>query len=357
MKNQYVSDLKAGQRLDDLFLLTSKRLAHKKDGNPYLTLSLGDRSGSLAGVVWDQVERIAAAAEVGDVVHAQGQIGEFRDSLQVVVRHLDAKGADHCDPADFLPATSRNREAMWGRLTQLTAGIVNPHLKALMERFWSDAEFVAAFKAAPAAKRMHHAYIGGLLEHTLSMALLCERIGGHYAGIDMDLLLCGVILHDIGKTRELTYALGFDYSDEGRLLSHIVIGLEMVDAKIREIADFPKALADLLKHLVVSHHGSRELGSPEPPKTIEALLLNHIDEIDSKVNAIRDFMQREEGEAHWTAYHRLLERHFYRGPGGLESTAPDVAADTSGADGAAADGAAAEDAVADSSGADSAEAS
>jgi 3'-5' exoribonuclease len=151
------------------------------------------------------------------------------------------------------------------------------------------------------------------------MALLCDRIGGHYAGLDMDLLLCGAILHDIGKTRELSYTLSFDYSDEGRLLSHIVIGLEMVNTKIRQIEGFPKRLADLLKHLIVSHHGSRELGSPEPPKTIEALLLNHIDEIDSKVNAIRDFMQREDGDAHWTPYHRLLERHFYKGPGGSES--------------------------------------
>jgi 3'-5' exoribonuclease len=354
MKKQYIGDLRAGQSLDDLFLLTSKRLAHKKDGNPYLTLSLEDRSGSLAGVVWDQVERISAAAQVGDVVHAQGSVGEFRDRLQVVVRQLAAQPAGSFDAADFLPATNRNRGAMFERLTQLTAGIANPHLKTLMERFWSDPDFVAAFKTAPAAKRMHHAYIGGLLEHTLSMALLCDRIGGHYAGIDMDLLLCGAILHDIGKTRELTYQIGFDYSDEGRLLSHIVIGLEMVDAKIRQIADFPKVVADLLKHLIVSHHGSRELGSPEPPKTIEALLLNHIDEIDSKINAIRDFMQREDGDANWTAYHRLLERHFYRGPGGLETTVNDAAANEAIADHAAANPAGADEVAPDGETADKA---
>jgi 3'-5' exoribonuclease len=319
MKNQYIGELKAGQTLDDSFLLTEKRIAHKKDGNAYLTLTLGDRSGTMAGVVWDNVERIAAAAQVGDVVHVKGPVGEFRDRLQVVVRSLAAQSAESCDVADFLPATGRNREAMFERLTQLTADLANPHLKRLMERFWEDSDFVAAFKAAPAAKLMHHAYIGGLLEHTLSMALLCDRIGGHYAGIDMDLLLCGAILHDIGKTRELSYTLSFDYSDEGRLLSHIVIGLEMVNARIRQVEGFPKRLADLLKHLIVSHHGSRELGSPEPPKTIEALLLNHIDEIDSKVNAIRDFMQREDGDAHWTPYHRLLERHFYKGPGGSQS--------------------------------------
>ena len=324
MKNQFIDDLRAGQNLDDLFLLTEKRIAHKKDGNPYLTLTLGDRSGTIAGVVWDNVERISAAAQVGDVVHAQGPVGEFRDRLQVVVRSLAAQPADSGDAADFLPATGRNREAMFERLVQLTSGITNPHLKALMAEFWGDPDFVTAFKTAPAAKMMHHAYIGGLLEHTLSMALLCDRIGGHYAGIDMDLLLCGAILHDIGKTRELSYRLSFDYSDEGRLLSHIVIGLEMVDARIRRVDDFPKHLADLLKHLIVSHHGSRELGSPEPPKTIEALLLNHIDEIDSKVNAIRDFMQREDGSANWTPYHRLLERHFYKGPSGTEGNAADT---------------------------------
>lgn len=319
MKKQFISDLKAGQSLDDIFLLTAKRVAHKKDGNAYLTLTLGDRSGSLNGVVWDNVERIGAAAQVGDVVHAQGPVSEFRDRLQVVVRSLAAQPAGSSDAADFLPATSHNRETMFERLTQLTDGIENPHLKALMEAFWADEDFVTAFKTAPAAKMMHHAYIGGLLEHTLSMALLCKRIGGHYANIDMDLLLCGAILHDIGKTRELTYRLGFDYSDEGRLLSHIVIGVEMVGAKIEQVAGFPKVLADILKHLIVSHHGSRELGSPEPPKTIEALLLNHIDEIDSKVNAIRDFMQREDGSGAWTPYHRLLERHFYKGPAAAEA--------------------------------------
>lgn len=330
MKRQFISDLKAGQSLDDLFLLTAKRVAHKKDGNAYLTLTLGDRSGSLNGVIWDNVERIGAAAQVGDVVHAQGPVSEFRDRLQVVVRGLAAQPAGSCDAADFLPATNRNREAMFERLTQLTNGIENHHLKALMDSFWADNDFLDAFKTAPAAKMMHHAYIGGLLEHTLSMALLCDRIGGHYAGIDMDLLLCGAILHDIGKTRELTYKLGFDYSDEGRLLSHIVIGLEMVAAKIDQVDDFPKVLADLLKHLIVSHHGSRELGSPEPPKTIEALLLNHIDEIDSKVNAIRDFMQREDGSGSWTPYHRLLERHFYKGPGPSDTPDGDTAATTAG---------------------------
>ena len=160
---------------------------------------------------------------------------------------------------------------------------------------------------------MHHVYIGGLLEHTLSMALLVERIAGHYNGIDMDLLITGAILHDIGKTRELDYQITIDYSDEGRLLSHIVIGTQMIDEKLKEIKGFPEEQALLLKHMIVSHHGSREFGSPEPPKTIEAVLLNYLDEIDSKINGIREFMSSEDPTATWTSYHRLLERHFYKG--------------------------------------------
>ena len=169
------------------------------------------------------------------------------------------------------------------------------------------------FKRAPAAKKMHHAYIGGLLEHTLSMTLLADKIAGHYSGVDRDLLIAGAVLHDIGKLRELSYQNTIDYTDEGRLLSHITIGIEMVNAKIAAIEGFPKETADLVKHMIVSHHGTRAFGSPEPPKTIEAVLLNYIDEIDSRVNAIREFMAADDADEPWTAYHRLLERQFFKG--------------------------------------------
>ena len=151
------------------------------------------------------------------------------------------------------------------------------------------------------------------MEHTLSMALLVERIAGHYNGVDLDLLLAGVVLHDIGKIREFDYKFNIDYSDEGRLLSHIVIGLQMVDGKLNGIENFPDKKAFLLKHLIISHHGTRDFGSPEPPKTLEAVLLNYIDEIDSKVNGIRDFMAAEDPNADWTSYHKILGRYFYKG--------------------------------------------
>jgi len=194
-----------------------------------------------------------------------------------------------------------------------TGLIKNDFIRRLIQSFWNDAEFVKRFKAAPAAKKMHHAYIGGLLEHTLSMTLLAEKLAGHYSGIDMDLLFAGILFHDVGKIREFEYQYRIDYTDEGRLLSHIVIGLEMLEDKIRAIEGFPDHTAVLLKHLVVSHHGTREFGSPELPKTIEAVLLNYIDEIDSKVNGIRSFMSAESSSESWTPYHRLLGRHFYIG--------------------------------------------
>jgi 3'-5' exoribonuclease len=182
-----------------------------------------------------------------------------------------------------------------------------------MDAFWNDGQLVQLFKQAPAAKKMHHAYLGGLVEHTLSMALLADKVAGHYSGVDRDLLIVGAIFHDIGKVRELTYDASIDYTDEGRLLSHITIGLEIIDAIIQTLDDFPDQKATLIKHMIVSHHGAREFGSPEPPKTLEAVLLNYIDEIDSRVNAIREFMANDDPTAQWTAYHRLLERQFYKG--------------------------------------------
>jgi 3'-5' exoribonuclease len=193
----------------------------------------------------------------------------------------------------------------------------------LFSAFWADGDFVASFKRAPAAKYMHHAYLGGLLEHCLSMASLAEKLARHYSGIDADLLVAGAVLHDIGKIREFDCGVQIDYSDEGRLVSHIVIGVEMLNEKLRTLPSISPERAHLLKHMIISHHGVREFGSPEPPKTIEAVLLNYIDEIDAKVNGIRQFMAREDPDASWTSYHRLLGRHFYTGKAPAEEEKAD----------------------------------
>ncbi len=312
-KNKFVADINAGDRIDDLFVLAAKSMAHKRDGNPFLNMTLADKSGQIKGVVWDNVLQLAAAADAGDFVRVSGSAGEYRGSLQLVIKQLVAVSADGVAPDDFLPSSNRDVTRMFQRLKTLTDSIASDDLRALMNAFWDDSELVRQFKRAPAAKMMHHAYIGGLLEHTLSMVLLADKIAGHYNGVDRDMLLVGAVLHDIGKLRELTYDHSIDYTDEGRLISHIAIGLEMLNEKINGLDNFPPERAALIKHMIVSHHGAREFGSPEPPKTIEAVLLNYIDEIDSRVNGIRQFMAGEDPNAAWTSYHRLLERHFFKG--------------------------------------------
>lgn len=312
-KNLFIGDIVAGSHVNDIFVLAEKSMAHKRDGNPFLNVTLADKTGRIKGVVWDNVDQIASAANPGDFVRVAATAGEFRGAIQLVVKSLVGLGPESVHPEDFIAASTRNVDQMFERLTGLTDAMQPGPLSDLMAAIWDDTDLVAQFKRAPAAKLMHHAYLGGLLEHTLSMALLADKIAGHYHRVDRDLLLAGVILHDIGKTRELSYSHTIDYTDEGRLVSHIGIGLEIVESKIRSVKDFPAELAVLVKHMVVSHHGAKELGSPEPPKTIEAVLLNYIDEIDSRMNAIREFMDAEDPDARWTSYHRLLERHFYIG--------------------------------------------
>jgi 3'-5' exoribonuclease len=313
MKKRFITDIKAGDVVDDIFVLAEKILSQKRDGDNFLNVTLSDKTGTLKGVVWNNVDQIAAAVTSGDFVSIRGTIGEYKGMLQLIVKGMDPCAPEVVDPSDFLPATSRDIDGMFQRLVKITESLTTPYLKKLFDAFWKDKEFVRKFKTAPAAKKMHHAYIGGLLEHTLSMTSLADKVAGHYSGIDRDLLVSGAVLHDIGKIDEFEYQFKIDYTDEGRLLNHIVIGIKMVDEKLSGIEDFPEDRILLLKHLIVSHHGAREFGSPEPPKTIEAVLLNYIDEIDSKVNGIRDFMASEDPNETWTSYHRLLERHFYKG--------------------------------------------
>ena len=319
MKKIFVEALTPGDVIEDEFALAEKAVLQKRDGNQYLNVVLADRTGHIKGVVWDNVQAIAAAAAVGDFVRVSGSVSEYRGTPQLVIKAMTAIGAEAVDPEDFLPATALDVDQLFERLVKLSRTFTTPWLSRLFEAFWQDEAFVAGFKKAPAAKRMHHAYIGGLLVHCLSMALLADKIAAHYNGLDRDLLIAGAILHDIGKLREFDYATAIDYSVEGRLLSHIVIGLEMLDAKLRRIPDVPREGANLLKHMIVSHHGDPAFGALEPPKTIEAVVLHYIDDLDSKVNAVREFMAKEDPSQTWTSFHRVLGRHFYMGGGDASS--------------------------------------
>jgi 3'-5' exoribonuclease len=317
MKEQFADKIRPGDSINDIFMLSEKIVSRKRDGNSFLNITLSDKSGSVKGVVWDNVDQISSAVNSGDFVSLKANASEYQGKPQLIVKAMTSVSPDSIDPSDFLPVTNLDIDDMFIRLLKITASVETDYLKTLLDAFWSDEVFVRKFKTAPAAKKMHHAYIGGLLEHTLSVTILTGKIVNHYSdyyrGIDRDILITGAALHDIGKIYEFDYKFSIDYSVEGRLLNHIAIGLRMVDEKLRKVKAFPKEQALLLKHMIASHHGSREFGSLEPPKTIEAVVLHHADDLDAKINCIREFIASEDPDSTWTSYHRLLERYFYTG--------------------------------------------
>ena len=322
MKTLFVNELKTGDVVDDVFVLAEKMRGVKRDGEAYLNLTIIDKTGRIKGVVWDNADALSALCIAGDFVRVQGNVSEYKGNPQMVIQRIEKCTSD-IDPSDFLPATARDPVQMFKRLLSITKTIQNDWLRLLLESFWKDEPFVSAFTKAPAGKMMHHAYIGGLLEHTLSSTMLADRVADHYVGIDRDLLLTGCILHDIGKIREFVFDTRIDYSDEGRLVNHIVIGIGMIEEKLARISGFPPKTALMLKHLIVSHHGRREFGSPEPPKTLEAVLLNYVDEIDSKINGIREFMRSQDPSSDWTGFYAPLERFFYKATIDSSSTPQD----------------------------------
>lgn len=313
MKQIFIEQLQPGMAVNDCFVLTEKLLAQKKDGNPYLMIKLADRTGSIRAVAWDQPEELAAAANVDEIVRVKARANEYQGRLQLQIQAMAKVPEKEVNADDYLSTGRHDVQMLFERLVKLTQSMETICLKELFEAFWQDDDFVARFKVAPAAKKMHHAYRGGLLEHTLSMASLADKVARHYEGVDRDMLVAGAVLHDIGKTEELGGRFAIDYTDIGRLIGHIPIGCRMIAEKAAQIDHFPPEKLMLLQHMIISHHGEKAFGSPEPPKTIEATLLHFVDEIDSKINGIRQFVASDGAEQGWTGFHRLWGRHFYLG--------------------------------------------
>ena len=312
-KSVYVKDIRPGVRVNDLFLVTEKNLAFSQKGTPYLNIRLKDRTGEVDGKVWENAVEIDKLFGKGDVIRAQGGAVNFRNMVQLSITGV-VKVDDHAiDLAEYLPVAKGDIDGMFAELLSSIEEIGTPCLKALLHAFFDDYEIAGLFRKAPAAKSFHHVYIGGLLEHTLSVIRLLDLVARHYQGINRDLLITGGILHDIGKIYEYRYDRMFDYSDEGRLIGHIVIGLEMLDSRIAKVEGFPEQLAMELRHLIVSHHGTQEFGSPKRPKTLEALIVHFIDDLDAKVNAFQEFIGESDDDSHWTPFHKLFERFIYKG--------------------------------------------
>ncbi len=314
MKNVYARDIRQGDKVSEVFLVAEKSMAYSQKGAPYLNLRLKDRTGELDGKVWDNAPEWDQAFKKGDFVQINARAVSYRNAVQLNVLGLRKLEESEVDPMDFLPVSEGDPEEMFAELMGFVEKIATPHLKALLMAFFRDESLVRRFKRAPAAKSFHHNTIGGLLEHTLSVTRLLERAADHYPGANRDLLITGGILHDIGKIHEFSYDRMVEYTDAGRLVGHIVMGVEMLDARIAGLPDFPEPTAMALRHLILSHHGVLEFGSPKRPKTLEALIVHHMDDLDAKVNALTTFIEASpEEDSDWTPYHRLLERYIYKG--------------------------------------------
>lgn len=311
MKSLYAADIRDNQSVDSLFLVSSKNHGVTKTGNSYLVLKLLDRSGEIEARVWDRADDLGRGFEKNDFVRVRGQATLYQGKVQIRVQDVARVEENNVAADDFLPRSAFDPDAMLQELQTILRGMKNPHLLALAEACFADQELMELLKRAPGAKTIHHPYLSGLLEHTLSLLKLILKVVEHYPGVDVDLLLTGGFLHDIGKVYEFSFERAVEYTDEGQLLGHLVMEVEMVSKKIAAIADFPDELAMLVKHMLVSHHGAYEFGSPKLPQTVEAIMLHALDDLDGKVQAIQSLPVKEPGSK-WSAFHRAYGRSFYR---------------------------------------------
>lgn len=309
MKSPFVSELEPNRVITTSFLVHSKEIRQKKSGEFYLSLLLADRTGELDAKMWDNVNDALDSFERDDFVKVKGLIQIFHNRPQMTIHKVRRMDDSEIEYADYFPSSKRDPEEMWRELMGIVAGFTNPHLKALVEAMLADPDVALRYRRAPAAKQIHHAFLGGLLEHVLSLAGLAKVVAPRYAGIDCDLLLTGVILHDIGKIYELNYERGFSYSNDGQLLGHIAIGARMLGDQLRGLPDFPPRLRSLVEHMILSHHGQLEYGSPKVPQFPEALLLHFLDDLDSKMECTRALVEKDrQVEGCFTSYSSSLDR-------------------------------------------------
>ena len=311
MKEFFIEQAAAheNQNITSSFVVASKQIKPKKNGEPYLALTLADRTGQIEAKMWDGVPEAMNTFEQDDFIKVRGLLNKYNGRFQLTIHKIRSMDAGEVDYTDYLPKTDKDVNELWGAVAGFVQGFQNPHLKALIQAFMDDPEIERAYKNAPAAKTLHHAFIGGLLDHVVSLFRSCDLISRNYPQIDRDLLMAGAFLHDIGKIHELTYARSFSYTTSGQLLGHMIIELEMLHAKIAALPGFPAELKILLEHLIISHHGQYEFGSPKLPMFPEALMLHYLDDLDSKMEAMRAQLQREDAyESDWTAYNPSLGR-------------------------------------------------
>lgn len=316
MGKQMISELVAGEPVFSYFTATDKGLvAYKNKSGQWLSVTLADRTGSLSGRAWDNAEELSSRFEVGAVVQVQGRTEEYRGKLQIVIEDLYLATEAHVERSELLTSTKKDPEELLGRLYEFIGAVRNPYLRALLDSVFGDNDLVGAFSEAPGAKALHHSHVGGLLEHTVAVVTILLTVQELHPELDRDLLITSGLLHDLGKLQELALGTGIDYTDEGRLLGHIVLTDRALRRRIEQIEGFPVKLDMHLNHILLSHHGQREYGAPIVPMTAEACALHYADNLDAHVQYFGQVI--EQGQAagnRWTEYQKLFERYLYIAP-------------------------------------------
>ena len=307
---KYIAELHEGGHIQDVYLCKQKSMAVTKNGRDYENVVLQDRTGTLDAKIWDPNSAGIADFDALDYIEVYGEITSFQGALQVNVKRIRKCQEGEYNPADYLPVSKFDIEEMFTELLQYIADVENPYLKQLLEGFFvKDEKFSKIFKQSSAAKTVHHGFVGGLLQHTLSVTRLCEYYCKAYPLLKKDLLITAAICHDIGKTKEISLFPENDYTDDGQFLGHIVIGVEMVGEKIRQIPGFPAVLANELKHCILAHHGEYEFGSPKKPAIMEAVALNFADNTDAKLQTFTEIMENTT-ETGWLGFNRLFDSNL-----------------------------------------------
>jgi 3'-5' exoribonuclease len=322
MKSPFIRELKPNENATAVVLVQAKEIRQKRTGEPYLSLQVGDRSGELEAKMWDNVAEVMDTFDRDDFIKVKGLLQLYNNRSQLTIHKLRKVEDREVDFRDFFPASLRDPEEMWAELRSTVAALDNAHIRVLLDAFLDDPEIASRYRRAPAAKTIHHAFRGGLIEHVLSLCSLAKLVTSHYKTIDLNLMIAGCVLHDIGKIYELTYDRALGYSPEGQLLGHIPIAIRMFCDKIRAFPDFPAPLRNLLEHMILSHHGKLEFGSPKVPVFPEALLLHYLDDMDSKMECMRGLLDKDPlAEGLFTGYSATLERVSLRKSRYLETPA------------------------------------
>ena len=310
---RYINDLHEGDRISGIYLCKQRQSAVTKNGKPYDSIILQDKTGTIDGKIWDPNSVGIEEFDQLDYIEIMGDVTSFAGAMQLNIKRVRKAGEGEYDPADYLPVSENSTELMRSQLHAMINSVQNTYLSALLKKlFLEDAEFIKAFEGHSAAKTVHHGFIGGLMEHTLRVARLCDYMAGAYPLLKRDLLISAALLHDIGKTRELSSFPLNDYTDEGQLLGHIVIGAQIVHDLAREIPGFPETLENQLVHCILAHHGELEYGSPKKPALAEAVALNLADNTDARMETLTEIFAADKGKKEWLGFNRIFESNLRR---------------------------------------------